>query len=326
MNRDRKYIDIKFYKLWKYVRITRLQKEKITRIVFPLFAVFLKNLATYQNWKEAKVFLSEKYIPIKPSGSLAPKPLKDIKLAIVIHVFYVGVFKKILKQINANYSLSYDLFLTCPAELLSNVEKVLSEYDQKAEILTVKNHGRDILPFLKILPTVLEDDYNLILKLHTKRSNHLNKKEMWSSDIFNKLIGEKHMSQNIDVFKSDFNIGMLGPEGHILPMSLYYGGNASRVRVLAERMGLLTSHLKGMNFVAGSMFFARREVLLPMQDLGLQESDFEIEDNQLDNTMAHAVERAFAAGVILTHLNLADSSTTVSKFGCNVILNHPFTL
>ena len=327
MVENQKYIDVKFYKLWKHVRITRLQKEKIKRSVFPVLAPFIRRLATYQNWKESRVFIADGRNRTPQNNVSKGLPgIKSIKLAIVVHVFYLDIFESILNKILSNKPLNFSLFITCPKDLAGKIDELLKGYDLSAEILTVENHGRDILPFLKILPMVLKRDFNLILKLHTKRSNHLNKKDTWSSDLFNKLIENSQILNNIEVFKSDLSLGMLGPEGHILPMSLYYGGNAMRVRMLCVKMGLRTEQFKGMNFVAGSMFYARREVLKHILKTDLKDHDFEKESNQLDNTMAHAVERAFAAGIILSGLKLGDSNSTNDNINCNVVANHPFTI
>lgn len=325
MIESKEYIDIKFYKLWKHIRITRLQKEKIKRIIFPLFSPFLTRLATYQNWKNSKVFISNGK---SENGEIRNKldKLNEIRLAVVIHVFYIEVFEDILNKLLSDKSIKFSLYLTCPHHLSHKVKQVLSKNNLKATILEVSNHGRDILPFLKILPAVLKKDSNLILKLHTKKSNHLNRKELWSTDIFDKLIGVNNLKNNTKVFLSNSCLGMLGPEGHILPMSLYYGGNAMHVRMLCEKMGLRKEQFGGMNFVAGSMFFARREVLEPVLKFGLTDENFEPENNQLDNTMAHAVERAFAAGLILTGSKLGDSASTTESINCNVVDNHPFTI
>ena len=119
---------------------------------------------------------------------------------------------------------------------------------------------------------------------------------------------------------------MIGPSGHILPMSLYYGGNAQKVLSLSLEMGLKKEQLQNLHFTAGTMFYARREALLPVMALGLAESQFETEDKQLDGTMAHALERVFASGLIASGLIMADTNSNPEKISCRIDLNHAFSL
>jgi lipopolysaccharide biosynthesis protein len=91
-------------------------------------------------------------------------------------------------------------------------------------------------------------------------------------------------------------------------------------------MGLRKEQLAGLNFVAGSMFYARKEVLFPVLALDLKDSDFEDENKQLDSTLAHTLERIFPAGLILKEMLLADTSSTPEKINCKLTLNHPYTL
>jgi len=74
------------------------------------------------------------------------------------------------------------------------------------------------------------------------------------------------------------------------------------------------------------MFYARKEALLPVLNLNLTEADFEAEAGQKDGTMAHAVERAFAVGLIAAGFQLADTDfnlenpvVTVSKINRFII-------
>jgi lipopolysaccharide biosynthesis protein len=91
-------------------------------------------------------------------------------------------------------------------------------------------------------------------------------------------------------------------------------------------MGLSDNQLPDFHFVAGSMFFARKECLLPLLNTGLTEKEFEAEAGQQDGTMAHAVERAFSSGLLVSGLKLADTSYHPESSRCKVTMNHSFTL
>jgi len=324
---NNQYIEIDFSKLWKLVRLKRQTKEALKTALFSLLPFLFSRFASYQHWKNARVFAyKEKYNTINIKTARQQPGNKELKLAVVIHVFYIDVFKEILSLLLKNKTVSFKIFITCPENLHDSIDGLLNQTGISYSILSVKNRGRDVLPFLKILPVVFDENYNLILKLHTKRSNHLNKKDLWSTDLFSKLIGEGEVKKIYELFIENNEVGMAGPEGHILPMSLYYGGNPERVRILCEKMGLQKQQLKRLLFVAGSMFYARKEVLLPVLNLGLKDEDFEEENSQLDKTMAHAVERVFGAGVVFSGFELADTNSSFLNFSCKITLNHPFTI
>ncbi len=327
MTTEKKYIEIDFYKLWKFIRVKRTTKEKMKAFLFSKMPFLFNKFASFYHWKNAQIF--------KGSDLLTSLPLDNLKkernnssnsLAIVLHVYYTDVFADILKRLPVDENLSIKLFISCPKEIKPDIEKTLLPYPFNCQIIVVENRGRDILPFLKVLPVVFNQNFDLVLKLHTKRSNHLNKKEPWNSDLFNKLLGESNIRNILNLFAIYPQMGMIAPAGNILPMAFYYGGNELKVKKLCLQMGISEDQLKNFNFVAGSMFYARKEVLEPMLMLDLSEKDFELENNQLDNTMAHVVERIFPAGLILKKMYLADTFSTPGSLSCNITLNHPFTI
>lgn len=327
MKKDNKYIDIKFYKLWKYIRINRSTKEAAKSFLFSGAPFLFARFASYQHWKHSRIFAgSAVEKSVNHSLEIKTRTNKNHKFAVALHVFYLDVFREILSLLPNPETADFKLFITCPENLHVDIKAILKDDDITFEIMTVENRGRDILPFLNILPLVFKQGYDLVLKLHTKQSNHLNKKDLWSTDLFDKLLGSKNIERILAVFATHPEVGMVGPAGHILPMSLYYGGNAARVESLCLRMGLQQEQLCGLNFVAGSMFYARKEVLLPILQLNLTDNDFETENNQLDATMAHVVERAFAGGLILSGLKLIDSLGSPTKISCQITKNHPFTI
>ena len=79
-----------------------------------------------------------------------------------------------------------------------------------------------------------------------------------------------------------------------------------------------------MNFVAGSMFYARVQALIPLLNLGLQSDDFEPELGQLDGTMAHSIERAFAISAYTAGLKLVDTAYCQNVKKVFITKNHKF--
>lgn len=330
MSRKHQYIELDFYKLWKYIRISRQRKELLKSLLFSNLPIVFNKFAAYHNWKDARIFCTKKEEPVVNSlinqKNKIENSYEKTKLAIVLHVFYIEIFKEILLKVLSWESTNIKFFITCPRNLTAILNENLKNTNIPYNIMEVKNQGRDILPFVKVLTKVFDENFTQLLKIHTKGSNYLDKKDLWSTDIFDKLLKKENMQNALQIFSNYPKVGMIGPAGHILPMSLYYGGNAKIVQNLSLKMGVKKEQLCGMNFVAGSMFYARKDVLLPILKLKLSNNDFENEDKQLDNTMAHAVERTFAAGLLVVDKKLADTSSTPDNISCQITINHPFTI
>ncbi len=334
----------KFYNfdtLWKYFPLRRSTKEELKYILFTCFPFFFKRWGIYLNWKNARVYknthlnvllpefwkrkIFNSYpIQISSSGSV-PAGKKYIKVAIVVHVFYSSIFDEILELLSQEHDVKLTLYLTGPQSILDKYKHVIPEKIQSVKFLHTNNHGRDILPFLKILPRVFADGNDLILKLHTKGSNHLNRRVHWRNDLFLKLIGKGRIDAAVSIFNNNPDVGIIGPSENILSMQNYYGSNGEIVKVLSNRMEVADDKLSDLNFVAGSMFYARKEVLVPILDLGLSGNDFEIEEGQKDGTLAHAVERLFAVGAISAGLQLADTDYNPKRPVLMVNKNHYFS-
>jgi len=101
------------------------------------------------------------------------------------------------------------------------------------------------------------------------------------------------------------NIGLVGPQGHVISMGMYYGANRKNVNLLARRMGIENIDPNHDRFIAGTMFVARSIALKPILALGLRPDEFETELSQLDGTMAHAVERALAYSAMSAGFEIA---------------------
>jgi lipopolysaccharide biosynthesis protein len=246
-------------------------------------------------------------------------------MAVIVHAFYGEILKEMLEHLSENSKISCKLFVTSPQEKEDEINEVLKNSNINFEFFATENRGRDVLPFLKISRIAIDRGFRLILKLHTKKSDHRMTASIWRKEIFEALLPQKSRDRIIDIFNNNQNIGILGPAGHIVPMSLYYGINAKGVGYLCRQLGVDTRELQSMNFVAGSMFYIRMEALLPLLNLNMPDTIFETEAGQLDGTMAHAYERAFAISSFSAGLNLVDSKFDSRKPNPTITTNHRFT-
>lgn len=85
-----------------------------------------------------------------------------------VHLYYIDMWPEIKEKL-ANITVSYDLFVT-----LNNRNERLQQdilnFKNDAVIQIVDNRGFDVGPFIKLLNSVDLDQYDYIIKLHTKRN------------------------------------------------------------------------------------------------------------------------------------------------------------
>lgn len=234
---------------------------------------------------------------------------EDQKLAIVIHAFYPDIFADILARLD-RLTTRFTLFVSYPSAGSEQVKALLVNKSYRVIAHEIENRGRDIAPFLKIAPRLIEEDYDFILKLHTKKSPHHPKAVKWRDDLYDYLTDEDHLRRNLKLMETNPAIGIISHPDYIVPMRTSWRPNEKRVRELAARMGLKEINIDDDAFAAGSMFLARASALKPLIELSIAPGEFEIEQNQNDGTLAHAVERAFTYSANVRGMELAGSKDT----------------
>lgn len=330
--------------LVKYFPLNRPQKEALKSIAFSSVPYFFRNTNSYKKWITARIFSDERstiftikfwkkiltktyHIPIKSSGITQVLSHHELHLAIAIHAFYPNIFTSLISMIEKEVeSTNIKLYITVPQDKYQEILEIIKNSVFSYHIIVVENRGRDVLPFLEILPQMITDGNDIILKIHTKNSNHLRRKENWRLDLYNKLIGEGSIKKYLEIFSYHPHIGLIGPSDHILPLELYYGANAQRIISICKLLKIPAKNLKGVHFVAGSMFYVRTEILQHLIGYNLEDIIFEDEQNQNDGTSAHAFERIF--GILLNQSGyaLADSDFNPKNPYVKITKSHWFTL
>ena len=209
----------------------------------------------------------------------------------VIHAWYLEEVPELLDSLTAT-GLDWSLLLTTTVEKHDALACLLSTSGMAWEIVIVENRGRDILPFLKAADRLLSAGVEVVLKLHTKRSEHRSDGAQWRRELIDQLLASGRASRMAGAFASDPSLGLVAPQGHLLSVDLHLGANARRMDYLARRAALAPRDVADC-FPAGSMFWVRLAALRPLLDAGLLDLEFESETGQIDGTFAHAIERSF---------------------------------
>lgn len=233
-------------------------------------------------------------------------------LAVVIHAFYIDVFVKIIHSLK-DLSVPIKVYATTTGEHENEVKQILISSSFDFYSLPVVNRGRDVLPFLTVMPEVIQNGHEIVLKLHTKKTKHRDDGDVWMDDILSKLVTRSKVERYFNLIKSDEKIGMIAPAGHIVAMSAYCGSNKKNILSISKRLGFCESDVMDEVFIAGTMFYAHVSALEPMIDLGFTDEDFEIENNQVDGTLAHAIERCFSISCLSANLKLISSDSVVGN-------------
>lgn len=210
-----------------------------------------------------------------------------------VHAWYLDTLPELLAALRRT-GIRWRLIVTTPGEQVEAVKAQLSAHELDGEVVAVPNHGRDILPFLHVAERLLQEDHTVVLKLHTKRSIHRDGGDEWRTELLHRLLADGRANQIVAAFEADPTLGMVSPEGHLLPVRDFVGANASALQRLQVRLGLHRSVLDA-RFGAGSMGWWRLEALRPLLDAHLHPNAFETEHGQIDGTLAHAIERVLGA-------------------------------
>jgi GT2 family glycosyltransferase len=232
------------------------------------------------------------YSVIVPFGYL-PRRVAP-RVAVMCHMFYPDLAKEVLYYLR-NIPAPADMFLsTDTEEKRSILRQVFGDWDRgDIEIRVVPNRGRDIAP--KLVGFADRYDYDLVLHLHSKVSEHARFLAPWRGFLFENLAGSPAIVSSIfDAFDRLPDLGMVASQ-HYESIRRWIGwnGNFEQARVLATRMGMTLSRTRALDFPSGSMFWARPAALRPLLDLNLSFDDFPEEGSQLDETPAHAIERLY---------------------------------
>ena len=329
---------------WWHLPFSRRSKERVKTFIFSLFPFLFKNSKTYQNWKYTKS-LSRPDYSFSPSDFPEHLPVKKVdverykkpeaahsgekpgikSLAVVVHVFYVELFEELLDYLRKLPVDNCKLFISTSDEIKPAVERLVADSSFNYHIEAFENRGRDILPFLRLAPKAIREGFDVILKLHTKKSDHRLTGELWRKELYGKLLNPDSVRNISTVLQQCPQVGLFGAAGHIVPMSLYYGGNARLIGYFSYCLGVEPRELKNLFFIAGSMFYIRAGALQPLLDIGIKNEMFEEEKGQQDGTLAHAVERAFALSNYAAGYILADTGCTPQNLKHTITDDHPFT-
>ena len=297
-NDDLKNQDKKFNFLLHYIRYGEKEGRRPNKMFSP--NIYLEE---NQEVKEKRISPFEHFIVHKKiKNKKTHLSSTNLKIAIIIHVFYLEKIEEILYYIS-NIPYQYSLYLTVSKENESKLKNILNRKNLKYKITTYPNQGYDILPFLFILSKLQRLNYDLICKIHTKKgAANLEKHvygidDVWFNTLMNSILGSSKIVENIiDNFEKNKDLALLGcADFYKSAQQLMYGNEFHTSKILNTIDKTIDSS-QDWGFIAGSIFWSRLENFQPLfnnkkLDMLLQESVL-MQTGQ-NASIFHAMERIF---------------------------------
>lgn len=223
-------------------------------------------------------------------NALLPVPAPDRRPHVVVHAWYLEAVPDLVASLRAS-DLAWRAIFTTSPEKADALRDLLADCGLDWEVAAYENRGRDVLPFLHVADRLLEAGVAWVLKLHTKQSVHRDNGAQWRRELVERLAGQRAVALLEHAHQTP-DLGLIAPEGHVLPLERFMGANADALDFLEVRCGLPSIAPTATVFPSGSMYWVRLEALRPLLDAHLSPEDFEPEQGQIDGTLAHAIERA----------------------------------
>ncbi|PZS28209.1 MAG: glycosyl transferase family 2 [Pseudonocardiales bacterium] len=249
----------------------------------------------FQDWVERRLERSSGFPDAwRPQLETFAEPSR---VGVLVHAFYPELVSELITQLAA-LPVEFDVIVTNATGAALRVDTSALPLARNVIVLDVENHGRDILPMLYVVNAGLLDAYEIVLKLHTKRSEWRAEHESlsgsgteWRTTLFENLLGTRDNVETIlSAFAEDPDLGVVTAPGSLLGVD-YWGGDFELTQELLRRIELPVDR-DHLLFPAGSFYWIRGFVLQGLRSLMMSELDFDPEAGQIDGTTAHAVERS----------------------------------
>lgn len=246
-----------------------------------------------------------------------------MKVLVIFHIFYPESASWYLEQMRNIHSCSWDLIVTGPSFSKRTMDAVLA-VKPDAAFVTTENIGYDVWPFIAAFRTVKPAEYDIVVKLHTKKEDDysisLNGMKVdgkkWRDLLVCPLLGSpKRFSKLLDAFGRHRNAG--------IAFNRQLGFRLKREN--PEDCGMFDDEVKrlGMErrkciFCSGTVFAAREEAIGFLRDERIGSDIFENSGpSHSRGTMAHVYERLIpmaAESRGYRYVPLYDSPAAAMKF------------
>jgi hypothetical protein len=221
------------------------------------------------------------------------------RLAVHLHLYYMDQADFLLDKLRVIKSYSHDLFVTMAERNPETQAKILA-FDKDAKIMATKNIGADIWPFIKVLDSVDLDDYDFVVKIHSKRfcdsgwrlpQSRMKIRGYKWRDYSLSFLSPRSFAKTMAAFAGDRNLGMVCDWRILLTecQKFAWDRNAcDKTLAFMKERGLPGGSI---TYPAGTMFIARAGQFGAIKNLDLKESDFSEFVSGTSGRLPHVLER-----------------------------------
>ncbi len=227
-------------------------------------------------------------------GSDSPVPATVFgECAVHAHIFYPDLLAEMFSYLNRPHMRPFDTFITVtdPVTRARVVAEIQRAGRPNIFVDELANAGRDLAP-LFIHHRGLFARYKYICHVHTKKSPHTNFGDAWRRYLLDACIGSEASIRSVLAhFESRPTTGIAFPVPYaeIAPFTRLEF-NTARIDEILRGINAEWSY-QSIAYPAGSMCWLRSDAFEGALDRLPPLSRFEQEDNQIDGTLAHALER-----------------------------------
>ncbi|AKS47841.1 rhamnosyltransferase [Octadecabacter temperatus] len=228
------------------------------------------------------------------------------EVAVFVHAFYAEMMPEFL-ELSKNIPAAHHLFITTASD--ENRSKIIAFLESKKlskKKYTVRvveqNRGRDMSSlFITWRDIILEGDYKVALRLHSKRTPQVSPRvgESFKEHLFENLVGSSDYVRNVlDLMEREPDIGLVIPP--IIHMGFGTLGhswfnNKKQVQTELDSMGMSVVVDYNTPVAAyGTMYWFRTDALFPMFLKEWNWEDYNPEPHHVDGGLAHVQERLIA--------------------------------
>ena len=229
------------------------------------------------------------------------RPMKEsvkylTRLLVHFHVYYTDQVQWFLKRMANICDCEWDLVVTGNG-LEDETKAQILAFKPDTRFIETENVGYDVWPFISMLSQVDLENYDLVLKLHTKAQNsgdntlnglHLRGFEWRDYLVDALLVSPEQFRKCCRKFKLP-SCGMVFERALRVRMKGYMAEESYALKAEMERIGLKGKY---RYFCAGTMFLARAKALAPLTELDLTAENFPSQSaSHSTGSLAHVYER-----------------------------------